>query len=69
MARRDVYHYHVKEALIKDGWTITDDPLNLTSGGVELYADLGAYRLIAAERGEEKIAVNIINRTIALWIK
>ena len=43
----------------KDGWTITHDPLDLTVGGVELYADLGAEKLIAAERGLEKIAVEI----------
>ena len=59
MARRDMYHYHVKDALIKDGWTITDDPLDLTTGGVELFADLGAARLLAAERGDEKIVVEI----------
>jgi hypothetical protein len=59
MARRDVYHYHVKEALVKDGWTITNDPLNLTTGGVDLYADLGAERILGAQRGEEKIAVEI----------
>jgi XisH protein len=23
---RDIYHEHVKEALIKDGWTVTHDP-------------------------------------------
>ena len=26
MAAKDKYHEHVKEALIKDGWTITHDP-------------------------------------------
>ncbi|MDX2070463.1 MAG: element excision factor XisH family protein [Haliscomenobacter sp.] len=38
---------------------MTDDPLDLTSGDVELFADLGAARVLAAERGEEKIAVEI----------
>jgi hypothetical protein len=26
---RDTYHNHVRNALTKDGWTITDDPLRL----------------------------------------
>ena len=31
MAKRDLYHNHVKHALIKDGWTITHDPFPLKS--------------------------------------
>ena len=54
---RDLLHNEVKIALEKDGWIITHDPLDLSVGGVELYADLGAERLIAAERGLEKIAI------------
>ena len=56
---RDLYHEHVRTALLKEGWTITDDPLSLKKGRVELEADLGAERWIAAERGVEKIAVEI----------
>jgi len=26
---KDIYHYTVRAALEKDGWTITDDPLRL----------------------------------------
>lgn len=26
MSRRDTYHYIVKHALIREGWTITHDP-------------------------------------------
>ncbi len=41
-------------------WTITDDPLRLIYGGEKLYVDLGAERnTIAAEKGSEKIAVEI----------
>jgi XisH protein len=39
---KDLFHEAVKKALIKDGWTITDDPLRLLSkeeGGIE--TDLG----------------------------
>ena len=56
---RDLLHNEVKIALEKDGWIITHDPLDLSVGGVELYADLGAERLIAAQRGLEKIAIEI----------
>ncbi|MCA6524363.1 MAG: XisH family protein [Pseudanabaena sp. M135S2SP2A07QC] len=52
-------HDAVRNALIKDGWQITEDPLFLKIGGVELYIDLGAEKLIAAERNNEKIAVEI----------
>ena len=45
----------------KDGWLITDDPLRLSSGNVDVEIDLGAEKLLAAERGEEKIAVEIKN--------
>ena len=40
MPGRDVYHNHVKHALIKDGWMITDDPLHLEWGVKDLYVDL-----------------------------
>lgn len=59
MAARDFYHEHVRTALTKDGWTITDDPLKLEWLGANLQVDLGAERLITAERGKEKIAVEV----------
>jgi hypothetical protein len=34
MAKRDTHHHAVKTALIKDGWTVTDDPLYVQYGGV-----------------------------------
>jgi len=60
MPARDIYHDTVKNALIKDGWTITHDPLRIRlARGRNLFVDLGAERLLAAERGTEKIAVEI----------
>jgi hypothetical protein len=59
MPARDVFHEAVKNALIKDGWTITHDPLTLSYGLNEVFVDLGAERLLAAEKGNEKIAVEI----------
>jgi hypothetical protein len=59
MPARDIYHGTVKTALVKDGWVITDDPLSLRIGTRNTSIDLGAEKLIAAERGAEKIAVEI----------
>ncbi|MEP7037526.1 MAG: XisH family protein [Acidobacteriota bacterium] len=59
MPRLDKYHEAVKNALIKDGWTITDDPLTVEYEDVFLYTDLGAERALAAIKGTEKIAVEI----------
>jgi XisH protein len=59
MAARDVFHHAVKEGLIKDGWTVTADPLVVPFGGVDLYIDLGAEKLIAAEKDNERIAVEV----------
>lgn len=60
MPAKDLYHDTVVEALIKDGWEITDDPLLLSYGGRELYVDLGIEkRAIAAQKDDRKIAVEI----------
>jgi hypothetical protein len=40
MPERDIFHNAVKNALVKEGWTITDDPLFLEFGGVDMYVDL-----------------------------
>ncbi len=55
----DLYHDAVKQALIKDGWVITHDPLHLRWGRKDMYVDLGARRLIVATRAEENIAVEV----------
>ena len=57
---RDLFHNIVKKALIKDGWTITHDPFTLHSrkeGG--LSTDIGAEKVILAENGLTKIAVEV----------
>ena len=56
---RDLFHNVVINALIKDGWQITNDPLFLKVGGVDFFIDLGAEKLIGAERDGQKIAVEI----------
>lgn len=59
MPARDFIHDAVRNALIKDGWTITDDPLRLAVANTQLLVDLGAERFLSAERNEMKIAVEI----------
>ena len=59
VAAKDRFHQVVKTALIKDGWDVTHDPLQIKVGGVDMEIDLGAERLLAAERAGEKIAVEI----------
>ena len=59
MPAKDFYHDPVKNALVKDGWTITNDPLRLKWGVRELFVDLGLTKLIAAQKAEQKIAVEI----------
>ncbi|NET44515.1 XisH family protein [Okeania sp. SIO2B3] len=59
MAAKDIFHEAVKRALEKDQWIITKDPLELEWEEVLVKIDLGAERLIAANRGNEKIAVEI----------
>jgi hypothetical protein len=59
MPQRDIYHDTVVEALVIDGWKITDDPLWLSYGGRNVYVDLGAEMPIGAEKNGQKIAVEI----------
>ncbi|NEO64853.1 MAG: fatty-acid oxidation protein subunit alpha, partial [Moorea sp. SIO4G2] len=53
---RDKYHELVKAALVKERWLITDDPLIVEAGKRKIQVDLGAERLIAAQKDGEKIA-------------
>ncbi|HUK91953.1 MAG TPA: XisH family protein, partial [Blastocatellia bacterium] len=59
MPARDIYHDTVRKALVKDGWAITHDPLRLEWGGKDLFIDLGAQEIIAAQKAERKIAIEV----------
>jgi len=59
MPAKDIYHACVKNALIKDGWTITHDPLRLSVGNKDMYVDLGVARVLAAKKAEQKIVVEV----------
>lgn len=58
MSRKDTYHNLVKSALIKEGWRISHDPYFLQSDP-KLSIDLGAERIIAADKNRDKIAVEV----------
>lgn len=56
---KDYFHNTVREVLIRDGWTITHDPYELREYDPEWEIDFGAEKVIAAEKGPEKIAVEV----------
>lgn len=59
MSAYDVFHHAVRAALLKEGWRITHDPLRVQFGTAVLSIDLGAELVIAAERDNAKIAVEV----------
>jgi hypothetical protein len=59
MPAKDIYHEAVKNALIKDGWTITADPYPLEYEDVELYPDLAVEKLISETQKQRKIIIEI----------
>jgi len=50
MPQYNWYHNQIRNALIKDGWVITDDPFILKYKGLRLYADWGAEKLFAVQK-------------------
>jgi XisH protein len=66
MPAKDRIHELVKQALLKDGWQITDDPYVISYGERFLFVDLAATstakpssHLIAAVRQNKRIAIEI----------
>jgi XisH protein len=56
---KDFYHNNVKEALEKDGWLITHDPYPVSVEEVGYEIDFAAEPLLAAEKDENKIAIEV----------
>ena len=54
MSAKDIFHEAFTRALLKDGWIITHDPLSIPFDGTDLSVDIGAERLIGAERDGER---------------
>lgn len=60
MAAKDLFHLIVRNALEKDSWIVTDDPLYLrVSPKVGMLIDLAAHQIINAEQENRKIAVEV----------
>jgi hypothetical protein len=59
MPAKDIYHDAVKNALLKDGWTITADPYAIEYEDAELYADLAIEKSTPLEQGRRKIIIEI----------
>ena len=61
MPARDICHDTVKRALIKEDRVITHDPfwLKWVDSDINVYVDLAAERIIAAEKAGQKIAIEI----------
>ena len=54
--------------MIAAGWTITDDPFEVSTLVAHLEGDLAAEKIIAAEKGVEKIAVEIKSFLSKSWL-
>ena len=59
MPAKDIFHHTVKTALEKDKWTITDENLFIQVEDIDFYIDLTAEKILAAEKNNQKIAVEI----------
>lgn len=59
MAAKDLFHEAVKQALLKEQWMITSDPLTIKIEGVKFEIDLAAEKVFAAQKAGRKIAVEV----------
>ncbi len=59
MPQKDAYHDSVRNALEKDGWTVTHDPFTIRLEDVKFYVDLAAEKTIESEGEIRKVAIEI----------
>ena len=59
MPRKDQIHEAVKNALIKDGWTITDDPYRIEYEEADVYADLRIEKGNAGGEAQRVLVIEI----------
>lgn len=70
MPPRDSIHHIVKQAIIKDGWQITDDPYVISYGERFLFVDLAATESSTPDRmAGQFIGAEYQNSRIAIEIK
>lgn len=56
---KDKFHNNVREALVKEGWTITNEEWRIDTLGFNVKIDLAAEKIIAATKNGERIAVEV----------
>jgi hypothetical protein len=61
MVARDPFHAAFVHALVKDGWTVTQDPFRLAWEGRGLDGGPHGRRLLSAEKEGRKIAAGVEN--------
>jgi hypothetical protein len=49
MPQKDSFHDSVRNALEKDGWTVTHDPFTIRLEDVKFYVDLAAEKTIETD--------------------
>ncbi len=59
MPQTDAYHDSVRNALEKDGWTVTHDPFTIRLEDVKFYVDLAAEKVIETNEETRKVAIEI----------
>ena len=56
---KDIFHDVVRSGLEQEGWIITEDPYRIELDQANFQIDLAAEKIIAAEKDNQKIAVEI----------
>lgn len=56
---KDYYHQEFLDALQNDNWDVTHDPYEIHIDGVDYAVDFGAEKLIAAQRENELVAIEL----------
>jgi len=56
---KDIFHDVVRNGLEQEGWVITDDPYRIEFERTNFEIDLAAEKIIAAEKDNQKIAVEV----------
>lgn len=59
MPKYDLHHNAVKNALVKDGWTVTHDPFTIKLDDLKLYVDLAAEKPVLLNDPLQTIAIEI----------
>lgn len=59
MPAQDAFHHQAKNALKNDDWDVTHDPFSFRIGREPFHIDMGAEKIIGAEKHGRKIAVGV----------